>query len=269
MSREAVEVVQRIFDAVGRDDRRAILSLYDPDVEWDTSRGSLGELLGGTIYRGHEGLRTLFRHLQEPWEDYEDRLEEVIDVGGENVVTVVTTSGRGRASGVEVEQRQAAVWTIRDRKVARVIWFSTRDEALEAASQQTESQGNVEVVKAIFEAWKERDRETALKRFDPDVEIDMSTLSLVGERIVDRGVDGLQRTVASWLEAWDALEFLPESFIAAGDEVIVWLRMVGQGRTSEVPAKQSFASVYTLRKGVVVRWRGFDTLAATAAAVGI
>jgi ketosteroid isomerase-like protein len=133
MSQQNVEVVQRVFDAVARRDTAAVLALYDPKVEWDTSRGSLGELLGGTVYHGHEGLRSLFHQLHEPWESYEDHLEELIDAGGEEVITVVTTRGRGRATGIEVEQRhQAAVWTIRNQKVARVVWFSTRAEALEA-----------------------------------------------------------------------------------------------------------------------------------------
>lgn len=133
MSRENVAVVGQVFDAVARRDKEAILALYDPEVEWDTSRGSLGEPLGGTLYRGHEGLRTVFRELYEAWEDYEDVLEELIDAGSDHVISVVTTRGRGRVSGVEVEQKhQAAIWTIRDRKVFRVVWFSTREEALEA-----------------------------------------------------------------------------------------------------------------------------------------
>jgi ketosteroid isomerase-like protein len=205
VSKENVEVVQWVFDAVARGDRATVLRLYSPEVEWDTSRGSLGELLGGTIYRGHEGLRTLFHHIQEPWEEYEDKVEELIDAGGDNVIVVVTTRGRGRASGVEVEQRQAAVWAIRNRKVARVVWFSTRDEALAAASREAASRGNVEVVKAIFEAWQERDREAALKVIDPDVDID------------------------------------------AGDDVIVWFRVVARGHTSGIPVNQSFASVERAR----------------------
>lgn len=80
-----------------------------------------------------KGLRDLFRQLHEPWDSYEDHLEELIDAGGEEVITVVTTRGRGRATGIEVEQRhQAAVWTIRNQKVVRVVWFATRAEALEA-----------------------------------------------------------------------------------------------------------------------------------------
>jgi ketosteroid isomerase-like protein len=125
--------VRRIFAAARRRDTEAVLALYDPDVEWDTSQGSIGQLMGGRPFHGHDGLRQVFRDLREAYEDMEDRCEELID-GGEHVVSVVTTRGRGRLSGVQVEQRhQAAVWTIRGGKVARVVWYPSREEALAAA----------------------------------------------------------------------------------------------------------------------------------------
>lgn len=118
-------------------DAAASFALYDAEIEWDTSQGSVGQLLGGKLYRGHEELRDVFRHLYEAWEVFEVRLEEVIDAGGEQVIAIVTGRGRGRSSGVEVEQKdQGSVWTIRDGKVVRVVWFSTRDEALEAVGRR-------------------------------------------------------------------------------------------------------------------------------------
>ena len=66
------------------------------------------------------------------WESFEDNVQELIDAG-EQVISVVTSRGRGRASGVEVEWAgNAGVWTIRDRKIIRVAWFASREEALEA-----------------------------------------------------------------------------------------------------------------------------------------
>jgi ketosteroid isomerase-like protein len=131
------------------------------------------------------------------------------------------------------------------------------------------SKENVEVVKAVFAAWKGRDPEAALKRIDPAVEIDMTGVSFPGLREVHCGHDGLQRALAPWLEAWESIEFVPEGFIDAGDDVIAWVRVVGKGRGSGVPVKETVASVYTIGRGLVVTWRAFDTLAAAASAVGI
>jgi uncharacterized protein len=96
------------------------------------SRGPLAGLTAWGIYRGHEGLRRFFRERYEAWEEIEDHCEELIDAG-EQVISVTTTRGRGRSSGVEVEGANASIWTVRDGKIVRVVWFGRRDEALEAA----------------------------------------------------------------------------------------------------------------------------------------
>jgi ketosteroid isomerase-like protein len=132
------------------------------------------------------------------------------------------------------------------------------------------SQENVEIVKAVFAAWKERDPETALKHIDPNVEFDFTETAFVGQEAdPESGTEGLQSTVAAWLEAWESLEYFPQNFIDVGDHVIALLRIVAQHRESAVPVERNMAVVYTLRSGLVVGIRGYDTLAAAAGAVGV
>jgi ketosteroid isomerase-like protein len=134
MSQENVEIVRRVYDAAARRDAATLFSLYDHDVEWDGSRTRWAEVFQGMVhFHGHEQLRGFLRQYYEVWESFEDELQEVIDAG-DRVVSVVTSRGRGRASGVDVEWRgNAGVWTIRDGKVIRVVWFPSREEALDAA----------------------------------------------------------------------------------------------------------------------------------------
>ena len=127
-----MELVRRIWDAGARRDAEAVLSVYDPEVEWDMSHFPLGTLSRNPVYRGHEGLRSWFREWYDAWDDVSQTYEELIDAG-EHVVSVSTTRGRGHMSGAEVEMHVAAVWTIRDAKVVRVTWFRTRGDALDAA----------------------------------------------------------------------------------------------------------------------------------------
>ena len=133
MSQENVEIVRRLFDAVAGRDAATVLALYDRDLEWDGSRSRWSELLqAGVSFRGHEGLRRFSRAYYEMWESFHDEIQELIDAG-DHVVSVVTTRGRGRASGIDVEWRgNAGVWTIREGKIVKVAWFSTRSEALKA-----------------------------------------------------------------------------------------------------------------------------------------
>jgi len=131
MSRENVELVRQVYEAVARRESASVLALYDSEVEWDGSRLPEASLDGESVTRGHYGLRKSTRDWANAWESFEDECEELIDAG-EHVISVVTRRGRGRASGAEMSTLRAGVWTIREGKVARVVWFPTRDEALEA-----------------------------------------------------------------------------------------------------------------------------------------
>ena len=128
MSQENVELVRQVYDAAARRDTPAVHALYDESVELDNS--GLG-LVGGGVYRGHDGLRRFFREWQEAWDHVEYDYDALIDAG-EYVISLVTRQGQGRASGIAVEMPLALVWTIRDGKVVRVVWYHTRDDALEA-----------------------------------------------------------------------------------------------------------------------------------------
>jgi ketosteroid isomerase-like protein len=132
MSTENVELVRAIYDAVARRDSATVLELYDPDVEWDGTRLPEARLVEPRIIRGHERLQRLFREWYEAWETVEDVCEELIDAG-DQVISIVTRRGRGRASGVEITGRRAGVWTIRNGKIARVVWFTSLEEAFAAA----------------------------------------------------------------------------------------------------------------------------------------
>jgi ketosteroid isomerase-like protein len=129
MSEENVEVVRRIYEAAAGRDADSVFALYDPDVELDATRLGVGDL---GVFHGHEGLRRLFRELYQAWGEIEYGYDELIDAG-QHVVAVVTRHARGRASGVEVEQPFGLLWTLREGKVVRLVWFLRRKEALEAA----------------------------------------------------------------------------------------------------------------------------------------
>jgi ketosteroid isomerase-like protein len=131
MPENNVDVVRRIFEAGSRRDGEAVLALYDEAIVWDVSRVDGADFEGG-VFHGHDGLRRWHREWYSAWADIENDLEELIDAG-ENVVSVTTQRGRGKASGIDVEVKQWAVWTVRAGKVIRVAWFTSRDEALDAA----------------------------------------------------------------------------------------------------------------------------------------
>ena len=61
---------------------------------------------------------------------------ELIDAGGDRVVGLIHFAGRAKLSGIETDMRYAVVCKIRDEKVAVGREYPTRQEALQAASQE-------------------------------------------------------------------------------------------------------------------------------------
>jgi ketosteroid isomerase-like protein len=65
------------------------------------------------------------------WKDFRAEPEEYIVVDGERILVLVHNSGRGRTSGLELEQRSVAnFFEIRDGRVTRLVLFWDRDRAL-------------------------------------------------------------------------------------------------------------------------------------------
>jgi ketosteroid isomerase-like protein len=129
MSRENVEIVRRVYEAAADRDTATVLALYDPGVELDNTR--LEGVGWDGVYDGHDGLRRFFRQWHEAWEKIQYDFDELIEAG-DHVVAVVSRRARGLGSGAEVEMHVALVWTLREGRVVRVVWFPTRKDALEA-----------------------------------------------------------------------------------------------------------------------------------------
>jgi ketosteroid isomerase-like protein len=128
MSQENLEIVRRAFEATNRGQGPAVLlEFYDADVELDARGTDLGQLVGGDVYRGHEGVRHFFRRYYEAWEHVDYEIEELLDAG-EHVVAVVNNRCRGRGSGITLEWQAPSMWTIRGGKIIRLVFFMSRDE---------------------------------------------------------------------------------------------------------------------------------------------
>ncbi len=130
MSRQNVDVVRAVFDAQRRRDWQAFRDLYDPEIEWDDVAGLWGDW---GKRRGFQAVRDAWVTWFEAFDQVDFDIESVLQAGDDVVITSIRMSGRGRESGLPVEQRISVVWTMRDGRVARVRGYRDRAEALEAA----------------------------------------------------------------------------------------------------------------------------------------
>ena len=83
------------------------------------------------VYKGVGAVRELFADAGEIWDDYRLEAEDVIDLG-EHVLLVGRVSGRGRASGVPINQPLAMLITFEGEKAMRSQSFASKEEALAA-----------------------------------------------------------------------------------------------------------------------------------------
>jgi ketosteroid isomerase-like protein len=133
MSQANLEVVFRLTEANTRRDWDAVFGAYSSDIEWEDCSGLWGDW---GVARGHEGLREAWRRWFEIFGDVSWQLDgDPIDAG-DDVVATYRVHGRGRGSGVEVDQRLTLVWSVRDGKIARVRAYLERNQALEAVGLQ-------------------------------------------------------------------------------------------------------------------------------------
>ena len=271
MSQANVEIVRRVYDAVARHDTATVLAAYDPEVEWDFSRSPFEGLLRQGVYRGHEGLRSfILERYEEAWGEAEDVCEELIDAGDEHVVSVVTSRGRGRASGAEVELTHAGLWAIREGKITRVVWFPTRAEALEAAGlqEQAMSQEKVEVIRTVMDLYSRGEWDEALRYLHPRIVWRSPEVGLVAGSY--EGRDGVRQFWRDVDDAFDGFSATLEEVIARGDDrVVVGVRIAGRGRASGIDANMAIYQATTFQDGMAFRVGFFLSRADALEAAGL
>jgi hypothetical protein len=139
MSRENVELIRALIPSPDTD----LASLFRDDRLFGQAAAALGSVIdsevrsvaawqGGATYVGVEGFRQLWLDWLEPWAAYHSQIEELIDAG-DRVVALVRDRGRRADVDAEVELISGSAWDIRDGKIAGVVFYGDRSEALEAA----------------------------------------------------------------------------------------------------------------------------------------
>ena len=116
------------------------------------------------------------------------------------------------------------------------------------------SQENVEVVRGLYEqvpSLLDADDEVVDRAFrdhDDQFELHLPPGYPEGEQIF-RGRDGMDALAAAFREAWSEWRFVAERFLDAGEQVVVFARIVARGHESHVPIELETNHVWTIRDG--------------------
>jgi ketosteroid isomerase-like protein len=128
-----IQVVRDQFEAVNRRDFARAMDLYRDDVVLIVPRIE-GAQNPGT-YEGKEAVGEWFGDWFRSFaDDYRFDLQEFRDLGPGLVFLHAKHGGRGRLSGAEVHGENYYLYSVRAGRVARVGFFPSREDALEAAS---------------------------------------------------------------------------------------------------------------------------------------
>lgn len=128
MAETNAERLRRGYEAVGRGDYEAIRELLDPKILLQDRP----EAPDAGSYRGFEGMLDSLRATNESFEDFRLEPSQFFE-HGDKVVVILEMTGRGRTSGVPVEERIAHLWTISDGLAVELQAFTDPADALEAA----------------------------------------------------------------------------------------------------------------------------------------
>ena len=134
------------------------------------------------------------------------------------------------------------------------------------------SQENVELVRRMFEefGWSPAGIEKAGEAgvVAADIELDFSALYLDGP--VVRGMEEWRRGFASTVPWGGSVAFEPERFFDVDDErVLIFMLVRAQGEGSGIPVEIRVAHEYTIRDGMVSRWKGYADRSEALRAAGL
>lgn len=132
MAREAASGGGDASDLIGRGlgfvddgDIAALIELCDPEIEWrPPAQGTLDE-----AYRGHDGVRELFRNLTDAWDDFEHSEVRLVD-GGDALVVISRIRLHAQASDMVVDEHWAYAVRLRNGRIGWVQMYTDPEQAL-------------------------------------------------------------------------------------------------------------------------------------------
>jgi ketosteroid isomerase-like protein len=132
MNPERERQIREGYERWNRGDLDAILADMHPEIEFRVS----GVVPGvPPVIRGRQGIEQLFRTwYSEVWDGpLQMEVEQILEIDEERHLVLITFTGRGAGSGIEVTLRYGHLITERDGLTYRVEGFADWDTALRRA----------------------------------------------------------------------------------------------------------------------------------------
>jgi ketosteroid isomerase-like protein len=129
MTEEQNQLIRDGYRAINERDADWLRAHADDELEFRSRFSGLA----GRTYRGKQGFEEWLADTADSWEAMEQTPERLIELDDSRIIADVRFKGRGKASGIEVDQRIAVIFTLRGERVLRMDAYGSLEEALEAA----------------------------------------------------------------------------------------------------------------------------------------
>jgi ketosteroid isomerase-like protein len=128
VSQTNVDKTREFIAAYNRRDFDAAVASFDPEVDW-----VLPAMQESDSCKGPEEIKRFWEGLDETFEEFQLEPQEFVDAG-DRVAVRLRYYGRGKGSGAEIDSEMYhQVSTFRDGKAVRLEYFTSWEQALEAA----------------------------------------------------------------------------------------------------------------------------------------
>jgi ketosteroid isomerase-like protein len=125
-----LEAIANTFRLLDSETYEQALVLIDEDFVMETPADIASE---PSVYRGPEGVRRWWESFLEAMESVRLEIRETHPVDDSRLILEFEIQTRGRSSGIETSQRAVGLGTARDAKIIKLEFFTTVEQAREAA----------------------------------------------------------------------------------------------------------------------------------------
>jgi uncharacterized protein len=123
---------------------------------------------------------------------------------------------------------------------------------------------DIEVVKATFAAFAERDLARVLELADPEIEFTAVTGEQAGRPEPYRGHDGMRQYFRDVASVWEELRLTPREFRVSGDRILVTGKVSARSKSRTVTGSTGW--IWRVRDGLVTYARVYPSAADAMAA---
>jgi ketosteroid isomerase-like protein len=122
-------VIRKAFARWNSGEREIDREALDPEIE-------IHSMLAQRSFHGYDGALEWVHEIDDQFADWQVRIDELRDAGAQRYVVEGSIHGRGRQSGVDLDQPASWLVEMSNGRILRLINFIGRDAAAQSLAEE-------------------------------------------------------------------------------------------------------------------------------------